>query len=103
MLSLYDGGRLQNFAIKSGMAIKRLKCLLLTSEIRSKLAATTGRIAIVSPTIISPSTKRAIAEFAARYPNTTHVMYDAQSAVGSAAGQQRSGSWLMISAAQTSS
>jgi MoCo/4Fe-4S cofactor protein with predicted Tat translocation signal len=78
VLSLYDGGRLQNFAIKGQKAeIKQVD-----QEIRSKLAATTGRIAIVSPTIISPSTKKAIAEFAARYPNTTHVMYDAQSATG---------------------
>jgi molybdopterin-containing oxidoreductase family iron-sulfur binding subunit len=78
VLSLYDGGRLQNFAIKGQKAdVKQVD-----QEIRSKLAATTGRIAIVSPTIISPSTKKAIAEFAARYPSTTHVMYDAQSATG---------------------
>ncbi|HEX8348446.1 MAG TPA: molybdopterin oxidoreductase, partial [Hymenobacter sp.] len=50
--------------------------------VRTKLAATTGRIAIVSPTIISPTTKRVIAEFASRYPNTVHVMYDAQSVTG---------------------
>jgi MoCo/4Fe-4S cofactor protein with predicted Tat translocation signal len=78
VLSLYDGGRLQNFAIKG----QKAEVKQVDQEIRSKLAATTGRIAIVSPTIISPSTKKAIAEFAARYPSTTHVMYDAQSATG---------------------
>ncbi|SFQ73242.1 TAT-variant-translocated molybdopterin oxidoreductase [Hymenobacter arizonensis] len=80
VLSLYDGGRLQNFAIKSGNGYEKAEVAAFDRAVRSKLAATTGRIAIVSPTIISPTTKRAIAEFAARYPNTTHVMYDAQSA-----------------------
>ncbi|MDO7847077.1 TAT-variant-translocated molybdopterin oxidoreductase [Hymenobacter sp. M29] len=78
VLSLYDGGRLQHFAIKG----QKAEVSKVDQEIRTKLASTTGRIAIVSPTIISPSTKKAIAEFASRYPNTTHVMYDAQSASG---------------------
>ena len=78
VLSLYDGGRLQHFAIKG----QKAEMKQVDQEIRTKLTGTTGRIAIVSPTIISPSTKKAIAEFAARYPSTTHVMYDAQSATG---------------------
>ena len=76
VLSLYDGGRLQHFAIKG----QKAEMKQVDAEIRTKLAGTTGRIAIVSPTIISPSTKKAIAEFTARYPSTTHVMYDAHSA-----------------------
>ena len=78
VLSLYDGGRLQHFSIKGQSA----NIQQVDKEISAKLAATTGRIAIVSSTIISPSTKKVIAEFVARYPNTTHVMYDAQSATG---------------------
>jgi len=78
VLSLYDGGRLQHFAIKG----QKAEMKQVDQEIRTKLAAATGRIAIVSPTIISPSTKKAIAEFVARYPSATHVMYDAQSATG---------------------
>lgn len=78
VLGLYDGGRLQHFAIKG----QKAEMKQVDQEIRTKLAGTTGRIAIVSHTIISPSTKKAIAEFSARYPNTTHVMYDAQSATG---------------------
>jgi len=77
VLNLYDGGRLQHFAIKG----KKSTPQELDAEVMPKLASA-GRIAIVSPTIISPSTKRAIAEFANRYPGTTHVMYDAQSASG---------------------
>ncbi|MDB5233452.1 MAG: molybdopterin oxidoreductase, partial [Hymenobacter sp.] len=82
VLNLYDGGRLQHFAIKKGNTHEKAEVAAFDREVRSKLAATTGRIAIVSPTIISPTTKRAIAEFAGRYANTTHVMYDAQSATG---------------------
>ncbi|MCB2378203.1 TAT-variant-translocated molybdopterin oxidoreductase [Hymenobacter sp. BT635] len=75
VLSLYDKGRLQHFAIKG----KKAATDQVDQEIRTKLAGVTGRIAIVSPTIISPSTKKVIAEFASRYPNTEHVMYDANS------------------------
>ncbi|QDA61115.1 TAT-variant-translocated molybdopterin oxidoreductase [Hymenobacter jejuensis] len=75
VLDLYDSGRLQHFAIKG----QKTETDRVDQEIRTKLAAVTGRIAIVSPTIISPSTKKVIAEFASRYPNTEHVMYDANS------------------------
>jgi MoCo/4Fe-4S cofactor protein with predicted Tat translocation signal len=78
VLNLYDGGRLQHFTIKGKKATKEQ----VDEEVRSILASTSGKIAIVSPTIISPSTKQAIAAFANRYPSTTHVMYDAQSASG---------------------
>ncbi len=78
VLSLYDGGRLQNFAIR-GQKAERDR---VDQEIRTALAGNTGRIAIVSPTIISPSTKKVIAEFAARYAGTEHVMYDVNSASG---------------------
>ena len=78
VLSLYDGGRLQHFAIKQ----QRAERSQVDREVQAKLASTTGRIAIVSPTIISPSTKRAIAEFTGRYRNAEHIMYDAQSVSG---------------------
>jgi MoCo/4Fe-4S cofactor protein with predicted Tat translocation signal len=78
VITLYDGGRLQQFAIKG----KPAEMQQVDHEIREKLAGAAGRIAIVSHTIISPSTKKAIAEFAARYPNSTHVMYDTQSVSG---------------------
>jgi len=77
VLSLYDGGRMQHFAIKGKRADKDQ----VDQEIRTKLA-TVGRIAIISPTIISPSTKKVLADFASRYPGTEHVMYDAGSASG---------------------
>lgn len=52
-------------------------------EITTQLAqiAESGRpIRLVSSTIISPSTKSVIADFVAKYPTTTHVTYDANSA-----------------------
>ncbi|OON69170.1 TAT-variant-translocated molybdopterin oxidoreductase [Hymenobacter sp. CRA2] len=78
LLNLYDQNRLQSFAI-NGKPVDKDQ---VDQEIRTKLAGVTGRIAIVSPTIISPSTKRAIADFAGRYANTEHVQYDAVSASG---------------------
>ena len=78
VLSLYDGGRLQHFAIRGAQADRAR----VDQEITTKLASTNGPIAIVSPTIISPSTKRAIAAFAGRYPGVQHVMYDSQSVDG---------------------
>lgn len=75
VLDLYDSARLQHFAVNG----QRTETAEVDRQIQSKLAATTGKIVIVSHTIISPSTKKAIAAFAARYGTTEHVMYDAQS------------------------
>ncbi|RYU78023.1 TAT-variant-translocated molybdopterin oxidoreductase [Hymenobacter persicinus] len=76
VLNLYDGNRLQHFAIKGQKAATDK----VDQEIRTKLAGLGGRrVAIVSNTIISPTTKKVIAEFAARYPNTQHVQYDVNS------------------------
>ncbi|MBX0290766.1 TAT-variant-translocated molybdopterin oxidoreductase [Hymenobacter sp. HSC-4F20] len=77
VLSLYDGGRLQHFA-KKGAKIDKDQ---LDQEVRNALAGA-GRIAIVSPTIISPSTKKVIADFATRFAGTEHIMYDVNSAAG---------------------
>ncbi len=41
-----------------------------------------GKIAIVSPTIISPSTKKVIADFIKEYPTTEHITYNAISVSG---------------------
>ena len=39
----------------------------------------TANIAIVSNTMLSPTSKKVIEDFKAKYPNTEHVMYDAVS------------------------
>jgi len=78
VLSLYDGARLQHFMVKG----KEAAFDKVDNAVRAALAANTGKIAIVSPTIISPSTKRAIAAFAGKYRNVEHIMYDVNSASG---------------------
>lgn len=78
VLSLYDGGRLQHFLAKG----KKANFAEVDQAVQAGLASATGKIAIVSPTIISPSTKRAIAAFAGHHSNVEHIMYDANSASG---------------------
>ena len=84
VLSLYDSTRLQYF-IKGGKSVKEADYAGLDQEIITKLnsvAANGGAIRIVSQTILSPTTKAAIAEFKSKYPTTEHVVYDASSASG---------------------
>jgi MoCo/4Fe-4S cofactor protein with predicted Tat translocation signal len=78
VLSLYDSNRLHGVKAKGGVDKTWADA---DAAIGSKLAASKG-IAIVSSTIISPATKQVIAEFAAKYPQTRHVSYDAVSYAG---------------------
>ncbi len=89
VLSLYDKQRLQN-PVKSGEAIT---WETLDSEVTAKLneiASTGGQIRIVAHSIVSPSTKRALAAFAAKYPSTRVVYYDALSVSGALDANQQS-------------
>lgn len=76
VLNVYDGARLRQFAIKG----KEAKTADVDRAVRAGLASATGRIVVLSPTIISPGTKRAIAALAGRYPRVEHVQYDVNSA-----------------------
>ena len=78
VLNLYDGARLQHFMAKG----KPASLKEVDDAVRAGLASAGGKISIVSPTIISPGTKRAIAALAARYPRVEHVQYDTNSASG---------------------
>jgi MoCo/4Fe-4S cofactor protein with predicted Tat translocation signal len=81
VLSLYDSSRLSGPT--SGGSITTWPAV--DKEIGNKLAAIAakgGSIRILSSSIISPSTKAAIADFAAKYPTTKHVSYDAVSYSG---------------------
>ncbi|WP_028980927.1 TAT-variant-translocated molybdopterin oxidoreductase [Sporocytophaga myxococcoides] len=87
VLSLYDTERLE-FFVENGKAVK-VKSIAeyapLDRKIKDKLAAAqaSGKsIKIVSQTILSPTTKKVIEEFKAKYPATEHVMYDVLSAEG---------------------
>ena len=81
VLSLYDNERLRE-PMAAGNATD---WETLDKEVMTKLgsiAAQGGQIRIVSNTILSPTTKKAIEDFKAKYANTEHVMYDPVSAHG---------------------
>jgi molybdopterin-containing oxidoreductase family iron-sulfur binding subunit len=77
VLTLYDIEKAQAPSIKGNPSTWQA----IDSEIIGKLASA-GQIRIVSYTVTSPSTKRAIAAFAAKFPNTKLVQYDAISRDG---------------------
>lgn len=81
VLSLYDSSRLTGPVANGNPSTWST----VDKEIGEKLAAISakgGAIRLLSSTIISPSTKAAIDEFAAKYPTTKHVTYDAISYSG---------------------
>ncbi len=81
VLSLYDSSRLSGPTANGNASSWNT----VDKEIGQKLsaiAAKGGAIRILSSTIISPSTKAAIADFAAKYPTTKLITYDAVSYAG---------------------
>lgn len=95
VLDLYDDARLKGFfkntAENVGKDISRRVEKTaeertkinekIDKEIKGKLSAANS-IYIVSPTIVSPSTQKAIADFSKKYTSTKHVMYDTLSVQG---------------------
>ena len=82
VLSLYDSKRL-NGPISKGK--KEISWDAADAEIMAKLTAIStkgGNIRLLTPTVISPSTKAVVADFTAKYPTTKHVIYDAISYAG---------------------
>lgn len=95
VLSLYDKERLTG-PTKGGAEIA---WEALDAEVTAKLnaiAAKGGQIRIVSQSVLSPTTKRAVGEFASKFPTTQHVTYDAISAYGISEGNRRSFGEAMI-------
>jgi len=80
VLSLYDTTRIKEPVYKR--ADKHIKgdWEQIDREIATKLAAVRGKVALVSTTIISPSTRQIIREFGAKYSSFEHVVYDPISA-----------------------
>jgi len=74
VLSLYDNEKLKG--PKKGSS--DIKWEELDKEIVASLVKG-GNIRIVSNTILSPTTKKVIADFAAKYPTAKHITYDANS------------------------
>ncbi len=95
VLSLYDKERLTG-AKKGGSDIE---WSTLDSEVSAKLAEIAGKggqIRIVSNSVLSPTTKKAVGEFVAKYPTTQHVTYDAVSSYGMTEANRRSFGVSMI-------
>src|SRR6478752_1044171 len=78
VLSLYDTNRLTSPVMNN----TQTSWEKVDGEIMKRLAGVNGKVALVSSTIISPSTKKAIAEFGAKVGSFEHVVYDANSASG---------------------
>ncbi|PRY04956.1 quinol:cytochrome c oxidoreductase iron-sulfur protein precursor [Pontibacter ummariensis] len=78
LLDLYDNNRLRFPVIKGDEA----EWEEVDRQIVERLANVTGKVAFVSSTIISPTTKKLIREFGSRFSNFEHVTYDANSATG---------------------
>lgn len=78
VLSLYDTARLQGPQV-SGKSATWEQVDKQIIEKLSAVSAEGGAVKIVSSTVLSPTTRKAIAEFATKY-NAEHVMYDAVSA-----------------------
>ena len=74
VLSLYDNEKLK--APKKGSS--DIKWENLDKEIIAALSKG-GNIRIVSNTILSPTTKKVVADFIAKYPTAKHITYDANS------------------------
>ncbi|HJT73694.1 MAG TPA: TAT-variant-translocated molybdopterin oxidoreductase [Chitinophaga sp.] len=79
VLSLYDAARLR-FPTINGAETTWAE---LDKQVTAALAGLAGApIALLTSTIISPSTKKVIAAFQAKYPSFRHVTYDAVSYSG---------------------
>ncbi len=75
VLSLYDTRRIQSAGKVSEGQVEKMEWSALDRDIKAKLAA--GAPArIITNTIISPTAKKALAEFVAKYPNAQVISYD---------------------------
>jgi len=79
VLSLYDQARLRE-PMKEG---QETSWQVIDQEVTDKLkaiSAANGKIVILSPTVISPSTQKSIEDFKTAFPTTEWVVYDTVSA-----------------------
>jgi MoCo/4Fe-4S cofactor protein with predicted Tat translocation signal len=80
VLSLYDNARLTGPVARKGEGHQDTTWEVIDREVQNKLRSVTGKVVLVSTTVISPSTKQVIREFGAKYPSFEHVTYDPISA-----------------------
>ena len=83
VLDLYDMYRLPHPKHNTGKGLQEVPSFeQVDSQIKAALAAQSGPVVLLTSTIVSPSTKKLIAEFTAKYPGSRHVQYDAVSYSG---------------------
>ncbi|MBP6386534.1 MAG: TAT-variant-translocated molybdopterin oxidoreductase [Pseudarcicella sp.] len=81
VLSLYDNEKLKTPTIEGKEASWSAIDKSVVEQL-NKIAAAGGQIRIVSNTILSPTTKKVLGDFSAKYPTTKHIVYDANSVSG---------------------
>lgn len=81
VLSLYDLQRLKGPVKDNNPAAWETVDAEITGKL-SQIAAEGGRIALLTPTVISPSTRKAISDFKTAYPTAEWVQYDTVSLSG---------------------
>ena len=81
VLSLYDQARLKEPIKDNQSSVWQVIDQEITDKLKA-ISGNNGKIVILSPTIISPSTRKAIEDFKATYPTTEWVVYDTVSAAG---------------------
>ena len=80
VLSLYDSDKIKTPLVNSGDKFKQTSWEDVDAKVTKALASLGGKKAVIlTSSIPSPSTKKLIAEFAAKYPTVQHVVYDAVS------------------------
>ncbi len=77
VLSLYDTNRYQTAMKNDGGKWAKIGWADLDKEVGGKLAA--GSVKVITNTILSPTAKKALGEFLAKYPGSSVVTYDAVS------------------------
>jgi molybdopterin-containing oxidoreductase family iron-sulfur binding subunit len=96
VLSLYDNARLRGPRAGDNKKASWEELDKAIVDKLSALAVSGGKIAIVSNTILSPSTKAVIEKFKTKYPATTHIQYDQVSYYGMTRANEESFGTAMI-------
>lgn len=89
VLSLYDTRRIKQGGMIENGSVKPLSWSDLDSKIKGQLQLG-GQVRIISNTIMSPTAKKALGEFLAKYPNSRVVTYDPVSSAALLAANQQS-------------
>lgn len=83
VLDLYDTARLR-FPVQmvNGLPQEVTSFEAFDKLVSESMAGQTGTVALLTSTIVSPTSKQIIAEFLAKYPGSRHVQYDTDSFSG---------------------